>query len=1032
MKLDRAWEIVDVIGVNREQAHTPLGAYPSAEAAKSGSRGISPFVLSLNGAWKFQLVASPDAAPEGFNLSDFSAETWDDISVPSNWQLLGYWDKPIYTNIVYPFKADPPRVPEANPTGLYRKTFVVPDDWAGREVFLVFESIDSAGLVWVNGEEVGYSEDSRLPAEFNITPYLRPGENTLTVEVLRWSTGAYLEDQDFWHMSGIQRDVYLYSKPKAHLRDFSVRTTFDSDYRDATLSVAAYMSDVENSGDYRVQIELFNADGETVFESPLISDIQSGINMYYCPDAEKNCAKFSEIVPEPHQWSAETPYLYTLVLTLKDASGNSIDYESSRVGFRQIEIKDRQVLINGRRMVVRGVDRHESHPERGRAVTEEDMRADIIQMKRLNFNAVRTSHYPNHPLWYDLCDELGLYVVDEANLETHGLHGQLSETPAWASAYLARATRMVLRDKNHACVCFWSLGNESHKGPHHAAMAAWVRFYDPTRPVQYESGNPGPDITDIMVPMYPGLDWVRKVLANAAETRPMIMCEYAYAKGNASGNFRKFWDLVDSEPSFQGGFIWDWQDKMLAFDLPNGRRVLGYGGDLGCGTDYKAIGEDPTQVFNGIVSADLTPHPGAWEVKKVQAPVGFVASAIDLVDWKLRVINKHQFLDLSYLDLAWEVTEDGILLQSGTLALPATPAGEHATLELPVQPLDEPKPGAEYWLNVRASLREDASWAEAGHVVSWEQFALPKKPVRPAFHPPVSLTALQLSDSEASITVSGHGFEVIFDRATGSLASWKVESKELLVRGPVECYFRASTDNDYILGNPGNYLEQWQKAGLDRPLREVQSVDHGLVEPGFAMVRVLSSISGVSSEVIYKVKGDGEIEIASTVLIDDLTPPLARIGLELTLPGDFENLTWYGCGPWENYVDRKTSALIGRYESTVTDQYFPYMRPGECGGKEDTRWLSLTDDNGRGVLVSGVPTFHFDALHYSIDDLSRARHYFELTPQSEVFLHIDAKHMGVGGDTGWTVNVHDEYLIKPGRYDYSVRLRGVVPERRLD
>jgi beta-galactosidase len=944
---------------------------------------------------------------------------------------LGYPDKPIYTNIVYPFKADPPRVPQNNPTGLYRRTFTIPESWDGREVFLVFESIDSAALVWVNGQDVGYSEDSRLPAEFNITPYLRAGENTLSVQVMRWSTGAYLEDQDYWHMSGIQRDVFLYAKPKAHIRDFTVRTAFDGDYQDATLYVATYISDIPNAGDFSVEVELLDANGVTVFSQPLVSDVKSTVNMYSDREAERNCAKVSQVVTAPHQWSAETPYLYTLVLTLKGTEGNAVDFESTRVGFRQIEIKNRQVLVNGRRMVVRGVDRHEHHAERGRALTVEDMRAEIIAMKRLNFNSVRTSHYPNHPAWYDLCDEYGLYVVDEANLETHGVHGELSTSPVWATAYLERAMRMVLRDKNHACVCFWSLGNESFRGPHHASMAAWLRYYDPTRPVQYESGYPGPEITDILVPMYPGLDWVREVLADATETRPMIMCEYAYAKGNASGNFKKFWDLVDSEPSFQGGFIWDWHDKVLAHDLPDGRRVLGYGGDLGCGTDYPAIGEDPTQVFNGIVSVDLTPHPGAWEVKNVQAPVGFAANTTDLAEWKVRVRNKYQFLDLSHLDLFWEVTEDGVTLQSGSLALSTTPAGEEAIIELLAEPIDSPRPGAEYWLNLRVSLREATPWAEAGHEIGWGQFALPKKPADTAARFLVSQTALSLAETESAVVFIGQGFKIAFDRVSGSIASWKLGDRDLLLGGPRERFYRPPTDNDYILGNPGSFLSQWNEVGLDHLIRDVQSFEFGLTGPGLAFVRVVSRYSGaesgagISTEVTYKITGEGEVEIACTVLVDESMPPLPRIGLELVLPTNYENLAWYGRGPWENYVDRKTAAMVGRYESTVADQYFPYIQPGECGGKEDVRWLTLTDATGTGILVSGAPMFHFDALHYSTEDLAAARHYYELAERPEVYLHLDGWHMGLGGDTGWTVNVHDEYLIKPGRYDYSIRLTGI-------
>ncbi|MHB9025570.1 MAG: glycoside hydrolase family 2 TIM barrel-domain containing protein [Armatimonadota bacterium] len=1031
MRQRQEWEDERLIERNREAAHVPLGAYANAGMALAGDRAASPFVQSLNGPWRFHLADSPLSAPAGFSAVEFDASGWDEIPVPSNWQLLGYADKPIYTNIAYPFTPDPPFVPEKNPTGCYRRTFTLDEAWQGREVFLVFESADSCLYVWVNGVQVGYSTDSRLPAEYNITPHVHPGENTIAVQVLRYCAGTYLEDQDYWQMSGLQRDVYLYSKPPARLRDFTARTTFDADYRDAQLYIAAYMTPVAGMTGYRVEAMLYDAAGRTVFTKPAVAGVEEHTYMYGSAGQEKACAKFTIPVAAPRQWSAEDPYLYTLVLSLLAPEGTAVDCESCRVGFRQVEIKDRVALLNGKRLVVRGVDQHEHHPERGRALTVEDMRAELIQMKRLNFNAVRTSHYPHDPRWYDLCDKLGICVVDEANLETHGVHGDLSNDPAWSQAYLARATRLVLRDRNHPCVLCWSLGNESSVGPNHAAMAGWIRMFDPTRPVQYESGNPGPEVTDIMVPMYPRLWWVREVLADAKERRPMIMCEYAYAKGNAGGNFAEFWELVDKEPSFQGGFIWDWADKALAFDLPDGRRVLGYGGDLGCGTDYAAIGEDPTQVLNGIVGADLTPHPGAWEVKKVQAPVAFSATPGGLAHGRMVVKNKYQFSTLAHLRLQWEVTEDGVVLQQGEEGLPAVPAGKEAEIALPLERPATLTPGAEYWLNVHASLAEDTPWAPAGHVISWEQFALPYHPAPAARISAETMPSLKLETTGESIAIAGEDWHIRFDRATGRWTSFTSRGRELFVSGPRENFFRAPTDNDYILGNPGNYLAAWQQAGIDRLARAVESVEAAQLTAGQALVRVTSRLRGsepgheIRCRTTYTVYGSGEVQVDGTVLVGEALPPLPRIGLELTLPPAYHHLTWYGRGPQENYVDRKTAALVGQYSGTVTEQYFPYIKPGECGGKEDVRWAALTDAAGNGLLVTGQPPFHLDALHYTIDDLRQARHYYELTPRPEVYLHLDARHMGVGGDTGWTPNVHEEYLIQPGRYDYTLWFRAI-------
>lgn len=1027
------WETVELIGRNRELTHVPLGAYTSVEMALAAERAASPNMQSLNGQWKFHLASSPETAPADFFSEAFSTDNWDDIPVPGNWQLMGYWDKPIYSNIAYPFDPTPPRVPAENPTGCYRRTFILPEAWLDQQVFLVLESMDSNGYVWVNGQKVGYSEDSRLPAEFNITPYLHAGENTLAVQVMRYCSGTYLEDQDYWQMSGIQRDVYLYAKPTAHLRDYTVRTTFDETYCDATLYVAAYISEVEKLDSYTIEMMLYDAEGHPIFPAPLAMQVQPHTRMYTRGLEEKACARFITLVEKPRQWSAEIPYLYTVVLVLKDAAGNAIDFESSKIGFRQLEICHRQALINGKRLVVRGVDRHEHHPERGRAVTEEDMRADIFQMKRLNFNAVRTSHYPNHPRWYELCDEYGLYVVDEANLETHGVEGDLSNDPAWATAYLARATRMVLRDKNHPCVCFWSLGNESYLGPHHAAMAAWIRRYDPTRPVQYESGNPGPDITDIQVPMYPNLNWVREIMADASETRPMIMCEYAYAKGNATGNFAKFWELVDSSPSFQGGFIWDWQDKALWHTLEDGRKVLGYGGDLGCKMDYARIAEDPTMVLNGIVSADLTPHHGAWEVKKVQAPVSFAATSVELATGIIHVKNKYQFLDLSHLTLLWEVQENGAVIQAGKLPLAVVNAGEEAPVQLPVTRPEHLLAGAEYWLTVRVVLTAATPWAPAGHEITWEQFPLPyyqTAKMKPAEAEQVELV---LVETDSAVILANESLHLSFDRTSGAMKSWQVDGEDILLSGPRANFFRPPTDNDYILGNSDSYASRWYAAGFDNLQQQLLSLDAGMLSPHLAILRVNSLLTGtnpdigIHCETQYTITGSGEIIIDNTLLIDLGFPVLPRIGLELVLPGAYETLTWYGRGPWENYPDRKSAALIDQYHSTVTEQYFPFIRPGECGGKEDVRWLMLTDSKGKGLRVSGFPVFHFDALHFTIDDLAKARHYYELSPRPETYLHLDGWHMGLGGDTGWTVNVHDEYLIKPGRYQYRVLLSPITP-----
>ncbi len=1033
-KIKHDWEDPGISGRGREAAHAPLGAYASVESAMRGDRRSSKYTMSLDGEWKFHLAQSPLSAPDGFWKADFDDSAWAKISVPGNWQLAkNCTDKPIYTNIAYPFKPNPPFPPDANPTGCYRRSFKIPDSWDGREMFLVFESVDSAFHVWVNGQEVGYGEDSRLPAEFAVTPFVKKGLNTLAVRVLRYCSGTYLEDQDYWQMSGIQREVWLYAKPAVHIRDFRIRTIFDESYKDAVLDATAYIdtrslpqtpncAKISDYEGYTAEIQLYDHEARPVLPEPAAGPFSAQTNMYG-PEFEKDAARFRVPVPSPRKWSAEDPYLYTLVMKLSDASGAVLDIESCKVGFRQVEIRDRQVLLNGRRLVVRGVDRHEFNPERGRAVTVEDMRRDIILMKQLNFNAVRTSHYPDDPRWYDLCDELGLYLVDEANLETHGLGGQLSVDPAWAPAYLERAVRMVMRDRNHPSVCFWSLGNESFKGPNHAAMANWIRVCDPTRPVQYESGNPAPHTSDIMVPMYPRLDWVAKVMEDPSEKRPMIMCEYAFAKGNATGNFRKFWEYVDRYPSFQGGFIWDWSDKLLLFELPDGRKVHGYGNDLGENTDYPAIGEHPSQVFSGIVGADLVPHPGAMEAKKLQAPVAF--PSFDPASGLLEVWNKYHALHLDHLEFGWELAENGEILQSGKFKVDGAAPDSRSRTGIPVKIPEIGSPGSEYFLNVRAYLSDETPWAPPGHLISWEQFKLPVQcPAAEATRPSETCEIKHASGPD-SISVSGEGWSLAWDARSGLMNSWNVKGIEQLSAPVREIFHRAPTDNDWLLGYKHSYFSEWKANGimdLKRTLRGISSVK---TDTGDVVVSVSSELRGtdpskpIICEIRSIVSADGKVSVEQKAAIPDCFPIIPRIGILFPLRAGLESVTWFGRGPWENYVDRKDSAIVGKWTSAVSNMFERYICPGECAGREDTRRLQLSDRYGDGLSFLGAPLFHFSILHFAPEDLMAAKHSWELKPRPEVFLILDGWHMGVGGDTGWTRNVHPEFLIGPGDYSWK-------------
>jgi beta-galactosidase/beta-glucuronidase len=1003
----------------------------------AGDRRASPFFRLLNGTWKFHLAGSPAEVPPGFHGSSFDSSGWRDIAVPGNWQLQGFPDNPIYINVHYPFEPDPPFVPEANPTGCYRTSFEVPTDWHGRNVFLQFESVDSNCLVWVNGHEVGYSQDSRLPAEFDVTACVHPGQNTLAVQVMRYCDGTYLECQDMWRMSGIQRDVILYSKPPVCLEDFTVRTMFDDRYQDARLLVDAYITKNPRMEAYSVEAMLYTDDGRPVLSGLARAPVAGRTGWSLQTPLRTACARIEQTISDPDRWTAETPYLYRLALTLVNPEGKAVDFESCRVGFRQVEIQDGVLLVNGRRLVMRGVDRHEHHPERGRALTEEDMRREIVLMKQLNFNTVRTSHYPDHPFWYDLCDEYGIYIIDEANIETHGVGGELSHNPLWAHAYLERGIRMVQRDRNHPCVVLWSLGNESGAGPHHAAMANWIRAYDPTRYIHLESGHPGSEVSDVVSVMYPRLDRIHRLLADPEEKRPVIMCEYAYAKGNATGNFFKFWDMVDAYPRFQGGCIWDWNDKALIHKNERGEPYYAYGGDFGPDFDFKRYyqdNEDPQMCCNGIVGPDLVPHPGAFEVKKVQAPLSLSAArSEDVLAGQFSLWNKHHALDLSHLDIRWEVTEDGTVIMAGSLPPSDLPAGEKTRLLVPYEKPASLSPGAEYHLNVRFSLNQAAAWAPAGHEVYWEQFPL-RLPVPTApLLAPESLPNLAMSETGVVIVLTSQACEVVFDKRQGRITGFTANGRALLQAGPVENFYRAPTDSDLLMGNPPASIHKWRAAGIDRLERQLDDFQVIRIGPGQVEICVTTHLpaggreDGIASQVLYRIYGSGDLLVDYQVAVHESLPYLPRIGLELVLPDGFERLVWFGRGPHENYVDRKKGAAAGRYTSTVDEQFTPYVYPGETGGKEDVRWLALTEDSGHGLLVVGLDRLHFDALHYTIHDLEQAGHPYQLCRCPETILHLDGWHMGVGGDDGWASSVHPEFLIYPGRYRYSLRLRPLQP-----
>jgi beta-galactosidase len=828
------WENLQVVGRNKEPGHVPAVPYPDAESALRGDRCASPYVRSLDGTWKFKWAPNPAAAAEiaggkePFYDESFDDSRWDDIQVPGNWQLQdpdrlhlwagrGQYDVPMYTNVQYPFPADaPPSVPhDNNPVGSYRRTFTVPPDWAGRRILLSFEGVDSAFYIWVNGRQVGYSQDSRLPAEFDVSSYVHPGDNVVAVQVYRWSDGSYLEDQDFWRLSGIYRGVTLYSVPPVHLYDWRVRTELDAEYQDATLHIQVHVKNQDKTrSTCTVKATLLNAENEAVFDRPLAGTVQID------GQAEATLA-LEQKVTAPAKWSAEYPNLYTLLLTLQDESGAVLEVQSCKVGFRQVEIKKGQIHVNGVPILIKGVNRHEHDPDTGHTVSVESMIQDILLMKQFNINAVRNCHYPDDPRWYDLCDRYGLYVMDEANIETHGIWDLPTRDPQWKTAFMERGMRMVQRDKNHPCIIIWSLGNESGYGPNHQALADWVHEHDPTRPVHYESATTwreysGPQHAphiDIISTMYPPVDKIIEMAQTSGETRPLIMCEYAHAMGNSPGNLQEYWDAVAAHPRLQGGYVWDWVDQGIRQETEQGEEWFAYGGDFGDEPN------DGNFCINGLIFPDRTIHPSMWEYKKVLQPVQ--VRVVDARKGQVEIVNRYHSADLSHLDISWQLGSGDQVLEKGRLSPLHTPAGGSETLHIP---FSEPplQPGAEYWLTLSFTLADDTPWASRGHEVAWEQFRVPFDVPSSLLQSVADMPKLDYTESETKVQVNGRDFSLVFDKQEGTLAALRWQGAELITSGPRLNLWRAPTDNDANTWGDQKAALRWREAGLDR-LREQTS-----------------------------------------------------------------------------------------------------------------------------------------------------------------------------------------------------------------
>jgi beta-galactosidase len=1027
------WDDPAVIRLGAEPSRATLWTYPDPELAQRG-REASPWYRSLGGAWRFAWSPSPATRPTGFASADFDDTAWTTIPVPSSWQVQGH-GIPIYTNIEYPFELDlkQPRVPHAdNPVGSYRTRFDVPAAWDGRRVLLAFEGVDSAFYAWVNGERVGYSEDSRLRVEFDVTGVVKPGENVLAVEVYRWSDGSILEDQDMWRLSGIFRDVHLWSPARTHLRDVEVRTDLDSSYTDASLSVRAWVtnrSEADSGGS--LELELRGAGGAAA--------IASATEAFSAAAGEDALVAHTLSVKRPALWSAETPALYELLLTLKDGGGTVLEVVPVPVGFREVEVRDGRLLVNGRAVLLKGVNRHEHHPDTGHYVDRASMLQDVVLMKRHNVNAVRTSHYPNDPAFLELCDRYGLYVIGEANIETHefgtNTSNLIANDPAWGAAILDRVERMVERDKNHPSIILWSMGNEAGDGPNFAAAYARLAERDPSRPVHYEGttahGGSNADVNSFMYPT------PEQVVASAQKRPelPLLLCEYSHAMGNSSGGLEEYWDVFYSGSNAQGAFVWDWADQGLRQPVPSAYRTapddtfLAYGGWW---EDRAGRFNDGNFCMNGLVSADREPHPGLQAIKYVYRYLH--ARPVEGDPARVALRNRFDFANPKDLvEGRWSVLADGRALAKGVLPALDLAPGEQREFALELPDLTGRSAG-EYFLTLSFVLKRDTPWAAAGHEVAWDQWALEAPAQRSAAPEEAKrMPPLRIVDGGPTIHFSGPEFAAVFDRLRGTLTGYSFRGVPLLERGPVPDFWRAATDND-IGGRKGVWdpaaralagITTWREAAAtfrpDRMTLERKDATHATLEVSGELALV-----GAPYATTYTIHGDGTIDVSVSYTPGAEAPAmLPRFGTELVVSPGLERLTWYGRGPSPTYGDRAFER-IGIYDSTVAAEWVDYSRPQENGNKVDVRWVALTDDAGIGLLAEGRPLLSVAARHVTKDDMEAARYSFELPRRDETYLNLDLAQMGVGGIDSWSSRAYplEAYRIAADQaHSYSYRLR---------
>lgn len=1017
----------EVFAVNKEAPHPLLFPFDNEQQAILSKKEDSAWYQSLNGFWKFNWVRSPQDKPVDFHLPAYDDQDWTDFPVPANWEVHGY-GYPIYLDEKYPFDTQWPNVSEEyNPVGSYRREFSIPEDWMEREIILHFGAVKSALYVWVNGQQVGFSQGSKTPAEFNITDYVQAGENTLAIQIYRWSDASYIESQDMLRLSGIEREVYMYAVPQVHIRDLFSRVESTEESEDWRWKVDVNLERTRGQLlDRQLRLKLLDENQQPIMEES--KTVKATIQ-----ERKANVQFDIPNLLERHQvkkWSAEAPNLYTLLLIHEDMDGRQREVVSKRIGFRVVEIKNGQLLVNGQPIYIRGVDRHETHPHTGHVIDRELMLQDIRLMKQHNINAVRSAHYPNHPDWYALCDEYGLYVIDEANIESHPLANseetQIGNEMSWLPAHLDRTQRMFHRDKNHPSIIIWSLGNEAGHGKVFEQTYQWLKDNDGTRPVQYEPAEKA-SYTDIYCPMYPPVER----LVNYAKTdpdRPAIMIEYCHAMGNSVGNLQDYWDQIEQYPSLQGGFIWDWVDQSLEYTNEDGIKYLAYGHDY-----HPDLPTDGNFLNNGLVDPYRNPHPHLYEVKKVYEPVKF--EAVDAVNGQFRLVNKRFFNSTSDLNIHWDIRINGRVLMEGSIDIDPVAPQRQQTFTIDLSDLDL-QWHAEYIVKLSAVQAVDDPMLPLGHEVAWEQFSITD--YRPMVVVPLNPPqALDISAMDGTFRVSGKDFQIKIDARRGEILEYVYRGEKMLETGPKPNFWRPPTDNDL-----GNGMHEWASIWKETSMRsglqlmtKPEMTDGGQVT--WLVDHHLSSAVQVEFSTTYTIFPTGILKVEHAFEPANLDlPKMPRWGMKWELPGDFVFMNWYGRGPHETYWDRKTSGEVGLWKGTIWDQLHRYSRPQETGNKTDVRWMKLSARNGKAwTVIADEELLSSSAWHLTSEDLGfqagakgaasasglvpvTSKRGAELFQRPLTIWNIDYRQMGLGGDTSWGRQVHDEYTLPVQAYEY--------------